>query len=76
MRDLLVFDSNGPIDNPLRFRDECVRHKTLDLIGDLALAGCDLIGRFTAYRSGHQLNAELVEAVLAQDQETRIKRCA
>ena len=46
-RDLLVFDERGPIDNPLRFPDECVRHKMLDMAGDLALAGCDLIGRFT-----------------------------
>lgn len=62
--DLLVFDQHGPLDNPLRYHDECVRHKTLDLIGDLALAGCDLVGRFVAHRSGHRLNAELTAAVL------------
>jgi len=65
-RDLLVFDGDGPIDNQLRFRDECVRHKALDLIGDLALAGCDLIGHFVAYRSGHRLNADLVRILLAE----------
>ena len=65
-RDLLVFDGAGPIDNQLRFRDECVRHKALDLIGDLALAGCDLIGHFVAYRSGHRLNADLVRILLAE----------
>ena len=62
-RDLLVFDRDGPIDNRLRFPDECVRHKLLDMVGDLALAGYELIGRFSAYRSGHRLNAELVGAL-------------
>ena len=62
-RDLLVFEHDGPIDNQLRFPDECVRHKLLDMVGDLALAGCQLIGRFSASRSGHRLNAELVGAL-------------
>jgi UDP-3-O-[3-hydroxymyristoyl] N-acetylglucosamine deacetylase len=62
-RDLLVFNERGPVDNPLRFADECVRHKTLDLVGDLALAGVDLIGQVTAHCSGHRLNAELVAAL-------------
>jgi UDP-3-O-acyl-N-acetylglucosamine deacetylase len=66
--DLLVFDDAGPIDNPLRFEDECVRHKTLDLVGDLALAGCDIHGHLVAFRSGHRLNAELVRALLAEEQ--------
>jgi len=64
---LLVFDKDGPLENELRFRDECMRHKTLDLIGDLALAGCDLVGHFTAHRSGHRLNAELVRALLTEE---------
>jgi UDP-3-O-acyl N-acetylglucosamine deacetylase len=59
-QDVLVFDQSGVIDNQLRFPDECVRHKMLDMVGDLALAGVDLIGQFEAYRSGHQLNASLV----------------
>ena len=62
--DLLVFDADGPIGNALRFPDECVRHKILDMVGDFALAGCDLAGHFTAYRSGHRLNAELLRAML------------
>ena len=65
-RDLIVFDRKGPIDNVLRFADECVRHKALDLIGDLALSGCDLHGCFIAHRSGHRLNAELVRVLLSQ----------
>ncbi len=66
--DVLVFDDDGPIENELRFDDECVRHKTLDLIGDLALAGCDLVGRIIAHCSGHRLNAELVKALLSEGQ--------
>ena len=65
-KDLLIFDGDGPIDNELRYRDECVRHKALDLVGDLALAGCDLIGHFVAHRSGHRLNAELVRVLLQE----------
>lgn len=77
-QDLLVFDSRGPIDNQLRFPDECVRHKLVDLIGDLALAGCDVVGRFVAYRSGHRLNAALVRAILAETAEQcqQERKCA
>lgn len=75
--DLLVFGPHGPIDNSLRFPDECVRHKLLDMVGDLALAGCDLIGHFVAYRSGHSLNAELVRAIQAECAEAlEHRRCA
>lgn len=66
LKDLLVFDADGPIENELRFRDECVRHKALDLIGDLSLAGCDLVAHIIAYRSGHRLNAELVRVLLTE----------
>jgi UDP-3-O-acyl N-acetylglucosamine deacetylase len=63
-RDLLVFDERGPIDNRLRFPNECARHKALDVLGDLALAGCRFIGEFTAYRSGHRLHAELTRQLV------------
>jgi UDP-3-O-[3-hydroxymyristoyl] N-acetylglucosamine deacetylase len=76
-KDLLVFGSRGLIGNELRFPDECVRHKMVDMVGDLALAGCDLVGRFIAYRSGHRLNAELVRAIAAQSEMHKgLKRCA
>ncbi|MEO8494048.1 MAG: UDP-3-O-acyl-N-acetylglucosamine deacetylase [Planctomycetota bacterium] len=67
-KDLLVFGDNGPIDNELRFENECVRHKALDLVGDFALAGCEIVGQVIAYRSGHRLNAELVRALLSEGQ--------
>jgi UDP-3-O-[3-hydroxymyristoyl] N-acetylglucosamine deacetylase len=76
-RDLLVFGPRGPIDNELRFPDECVRHKLVDMVGDLALTGCDLVGRFAAYRSGHRLNAELVHAIVAEQAcRDEMKHCA
>ena len=65
-RDLLVFDENGPIDNVLRFEDECVRHKLLDLIGDLALCGLKLQGKVTAFRSGHILNGRMADWLRCQ----------
>lgn len=62
-QDLLVFGSDGPIGNELRFSDECARHKTLDMIGDLALVGVDFVGEFVSYRGGHRLNAMLARAL-------------
>jgi UDP-3-O-[3-hydroxymyristoyl] N-acetylglucosamine deacetylase / 3-hydroxyacyl-[acyl-carrier-protein] dehydratase len=62
--DLLIFGEDGPIGNELRFADECARHKTLDLLGDLALIGKDLSGHVVAHRSGHQLNAELARKLI------------
>jgi UDP-3-O-[3-hydroxymyristoyl] N-acetylglucosamine deacetylase/3-hydroxyacyl-[acyl-carrier-protein] dehydratase len=70
--DILVFGDEGPIENELRFPDECVRHKMLDLIGDLALLGQPLIGRIYARKSGHALNHQLVRALLAQAERRRL----
>jgi UDP-3-O-[3-hydroxymyristoyl] N-acetylglucosamine deacetylase len=49
----------------LRYRDEFVRHKTLDAVGDLALAGAQFIGCYRSYRGGHKLNALRSRALLA-----------
>ncbi len=59
-RDVLVMGEDGPIENTLLFPDEHVRHKILDLIGDLALLGRHFRGRVVAHHSGHKLNHELV----------------
>lgn len=69
-QDLLVIGHHGPVDNRLHYGDECARHKTLDLIGDLALAGVDLVGRFVSYRGGHNLNGKMAKrlAQLANSQ--------
>ncbi len=69
-RDLLVFDQNGPIDNVLRFNDECARHKLLDLIGDLALCGVPICGKVIAYRSGHILNGRMAAWLEEQARKT------
>ena len=61
--EVLVFGPKGLIENRLRFADEPARHKILDLVGDLALCGFDLVGHVVAYRSGHPLNVELARAL-------------
>jgi UDP-3-O-acyl N-acetylglucosamine deacetylase len=61
--EVLVFGTKGLIDNRLRFSDEPARHKILDLVGDLALCGFDLVGHVVAYRSGHPLNVELARTL-------------
>jgi UDP-3-O-acyl-N-acetylglucosamine deacetylase len=63
--DLLVFGPDGPLDNPLRWADECVRHKVLDIVGDLALVGRPLHAHVRARRSGHRLNAALAARLAA-----------
>jgi UDP-3-O-[3-hydroxymyristoyl] N-acetylglucosamine deacetylase/3-hydroxyacyl-[acyl-carrier-protein] dehydratase len=65
-QDVLVIGPNGPIENTYRFPDECVRHKVLDVIGDLMLSGAFICGRIFARRSGHHLNHELVRRLLEQ----------
>jgi UDP-3-O-acyl N-acetylglucosamine deacetylase len=72
--DVLIFDEEGPVDNALRFDDECVRHKILDVVGDLALSGCDVVGQIIAHRSGHRLNAELVRVILAEGERVTARR--
>lgn len=67
-RDMLVIGAAGPIDNELRFPDEPARHKLLDLIGDMALAGPSLWGLqadIVATRSGHALAHEAARALVA-----------
>jgi len=49
----------------LRYEDECVRHKILDTVGDLALAGYPVVGAFEGERTGHDMNHRLVKALLA-----------
>jgi UDP-3-O-acyl-N-acetylglucosamine deacetylase len=65
-RDLLIFGEHGPIGNTLRFPDECGRHKRLDMVGDLALTGCEIIGHGVGHRCGHALHAELARQLKAE----------
>jgi UDP-3-O-[3-hydroxymyristoyl] N-acetylglucosamine deacetylase len=69
----LALDETGLV-NPglLRFSDEFVRHKILDAIGDMALAGAPILGRFHGIRSGHAINNALLRALFAD--ETAFRR--
>ncbi len=60
----IVLTSSGVQNGPLRFSDEFVRHKVLDLIGDLALAGHHILGRVVAERAGHAMHTTLVSRLL------------
>ncbi len=59
----LVIGKNGPIKNVLRFPNEPVRHKILDLLGDLYILGASIKGHIVAIKSGHELNMELVKKI-------------
>ena len=60
----IILGPKGPENGPLRFRDEYVRHKVLDLIGDLALAGRRIEGHVVAERAGHFMHTALVSRLL------------
>ncbi len=62
----LVVGKNGVIDNKLRFEDEFVRHKILDLLGDLYILGFPLKAHVIAIKSGHSLNLKLVKKICEQ----------
>ena len=59
----LVVDENGVMNGALRFPDEFVRHKILDLIGDLALLGAPLKAHVIAFKGGHALHAALMDRI-------------
>jgi UDP-3-O-[3-hydroxymyristoyl] N-acetylglucosamine deacetylase len=60
----IILSREGVQNGPLRFQDEFVRHKVLDLIGDLALAGRQIWGRVVAERAGHAMHTALVQRLL------------
>ena len=60
----VVLGETGVLNNPLRFPDEFVRHKVLDLLGDLVLLGKPLQAHVVAMRAGHELHTRLVKAIL------------
>ncbi len=62
----IVLDEKNILnEQPLRYPDEFVRHKILDAIGDLYMIGYSILGQYNAYKSGHELNNQLIRAVLA-----------
>jgi len=68
MDNAVVLDKYGVLnEGGLRYADECARHKVLDTVGDLFLAGYPIVGAFEGERSGHAMNCQLVEALLADE---------
>ena len=63
---IVVDDYRVLNEDGLRYEDEFVKHKILDAIGDLYLLGHSLIGAFSGYKSGHELNNRLLKALIAQ----------
>ena len=69
----VVFDDTRVLNTEgLRYADECVRHKVLDVVGDLALAGLPLIGLYRSVRGGHKLNHAVLTALMADRHAWRI----
>jgi len=62
----IALDATGVVDTTLRWPDEFVRHKALDVVGDLALAGCRVAARITATKPSHRGTVTFVRALLAQ----------
>jgi UDP-3-O-[3-hydroxymyristoyl] N-acetylglucosamine deacetylase len=60
----VVLGETGVLNSSLRFKDEFVRHKILDVIGDLALVGYPIIGHLVAHRGGHALHASFAQKIL------------
>jgi len=69
----VVFDETRLLNaEGLRYPDECVRHKVLDVIGDLTLAGLPLLGSYRSVRGGHKLNHAVLTALLADRTAWRV----
>ena len=68
LENAVVFSPEGPLNDSLRYEDEAVRHKILDLLGDLKLLGAPLDGFVEAHMAGHALHVELARAILASPQ--------
>jgi UDP-3-O-[3-hydroxymyristoyl] N-acetylglucosamine deacetylase len=69
----VVFDETRLLNTEgLRYQDECARHKVLDVIGDLALAGLPLLGAYRSVRGGHKLNHAVLTALMADRSAWRV----
>lgn len=64
----VVINDDGTVEGEVRFPDEAVRHKILDILGDLSLAGAPIRAHIIAVKSGHDLNATLVRKIMEQDE--------
>src|SRR3989337_2179873 len=70
LENVIILDEHGILNKEgLRFKDEFIRHKVLDLIGDLSLLAMSFIGHVTAFRTGHTLNTRLAAVILANSEK-------
>ena len=73
----IVFDKDVVLSpGGLRYKDEAVRHKMLDALGDLALAGMPIIGRFRGIKAGHQATHKLLRKLFSSSNYYRIVECS
>lgn len=73
LQNAVVLDEEKVINKEgLRSHDEFVKHKILDAVGDLYLIGMPILGHFTAYKSGHKLNTQLLRTLLASEDSWEI----
>lgn len=69
----IVLTTEGMLNkNPLRFQDEFVRHKILDIVGDFALLGMPILGKVTAQKTGHAVHASLMSKLLKTENAWKI----
>ena len=68
----IVLGETGVLNNALRFEDEFVRHKILDVIGDLSLVGFPVIGHLVAHRGGHALHTSFAARILEEVDAWRV----
>jgi UDP-3-O-[3-hydroxymyristoyl] N-acetylglucosamine deacetylase len=72
----IVLGETGVLNNALRFEDEFVRHKILDVIGDLSLVGYPVVGHLVAHRAGHALHTAFAARILEEIDAWRIVEAA
>jgi UDP-3-O-[3-hydroxymyristoyl] N-acetylglucosamine deacetylase len=66
LENAVVYDSDGCLNENLRFKNEAVRHKMLDLVGDLALLGAPLLARIDTHAAGHAMHVAFVRKLVAE----------
>jgi UDP-3-O-[3-hydroxymyristoyl] N-acetylglucosamine deacetylase len=72
----IVLGDTGVLNNALRFDDEFVRHKILDVLGDLALVGFPVVGHLVAHRGGHALHTAFAAKILTETDAWRVVESA
>jgi len=72
LENAVVLDESGIVNSELRFPDEFVRHKLLDLLGDISLVGRPIIGRLQAEKAGHAIHTALADQIARQQSRYRV----